>query len=359
MNPDALLAPACLLALAGMTVAAPRLPPPLGFEAARARHDALAAGYAALVARASAIRHPLPLDEPLEIPLELPASPGPLGALGEEGLPRLPEEVLVTLRRRILNERDRGYRQWELSAVAPARYRAHQPRDEEGRLLWSRSVFEAWAEFTPEPANLPQLDQLVRGLVHRDTTARSPVPDESVGQLGEELERVLGDAERYRPRVETRTGSRVWVNAGYWKRLRARARRWAFALRSAVEVARERADDALVAELARDLPRVAVTEPAGDAWDRRVDGELLPRLPLGLRMVIERRLAAAYFRGAWEAKLQIHEWWLRHGRTPEEFAGLRQGKREVDLQGTYRYLIEAPRGHTRAALRTGELSEAG
>ena len=50
---------------------------------------------------------------------------------------------------------------------------------------------------------------------------------------------------------------------------------------------------------------------------------------------------------------------MRHGRTPEEFANFRQGKREVDLKGTYRYAIEAPRGYVRAALRTRDLAEAG
>lgn len=359
MNPRS-LAPALAAALVGTTLAGPRiLPSPTGFAAARAHHDALAARYAALVARASAISHPLLLDEQLEISLELPEGPGPLGALGEEGLPRLPEGVLMVLRRRITNERERGYRQWELTAVAPARYRTHQPRDVEGRQLWSRDIFEAWAEFTPEPAGLPAVKTLVRDLVHHDSTARAPAPPEGVAQVETELVRVIADAERYRPRTDVQAGKRVWVNAGYWKRLRARALRWSFAMRSAVEAAGERADDALVAQLARELPRLEVPKLAGDEWDRQVDTELLPKLPLGIRVVVERRLAGAYFRGARDAKFEIHQWWVRHGRTPEEFADFRLGKREVDLHGAYRYSIEAPRGHTRAALRTGGLADAG
>jgi hypothetical protein len=358
MNPR-LLAPALVLSLAGATFAAPRLPPPVDYEAARSRHDALAARYRALVSRASAIRHPLPMDEVLEIPLELPPAPGPLGALGEEGLPRLPAQVLAALRKRIETEQERGYRQWELLAKAPARYRTHQPRDVDGHLVWSRDIFENWVEFTPEPSDLPELPQLVRDLEHHDGTARSPASAEGLPRIEAELIRAIRDSEAYRPRIEVRGGKSIWVNAGYWKRLRARARRWAFAMRGVVELAGEHADDTLVAQLARELPRIQVPEKPGDAWDRRVDTELLPRLPLGLRVVVERRLSGAYFRGAWQAKYDIHQWWLRHGRTAEEFADVRQGKREVDLQGTYRYAIEAPRGHTRAALRTKDVAQAG
>lgn len=338
-----------VLFASGVPMAASSEVPDLGELTARmARFDQRVEVYAQLRTRAET----LPASQPR---LPLPEAPARLGTLDEDYLGYLSRGVLQAVQARVLSERDRGFAQWDHLYLPPRRVQLLEPRQQDGSGAWSRAIFLDWDQTSEKPGGLPDLGALLSGLSpnrsHRAAASGGPkgTDEDRWGDRQRALEDAIGAASSYPMRFAQHHGQKVWSNSGHWCRILERAQDAASACLRELEQERGQVLAELAGSLAtlgQALPPAPETAVDRDAWDRRFDQAFLAELPLGIRWAVERRLAGAYFLGAWQAKQARLGWWDRFPQIDSqglqaEKDRLGEAKRSFQLSGEYHYTLEA------------------
>ncbi len=300
-------------------------------------HDAFVLAAQEIAEEAAQIRHDLPLEQRYWVTLPQVFSGQVFSEKVADRFDVLPQRALDLLAQRIHNERDRGYRHWFGSSVPPERYLAFDPKTSEGIPSFSDEIFQRWQEAPSLPKGLPEVGFLVQGLVQAPLTSRGSLRGHPEPAL-QKLKKVVAEAARYQVQLDRGGARPEWVNQAKWEQLQSRYEtQWA-TLDQELKAMQSRLFLELKADLALMAQSIATDpEAVGDMSDYLIDSKLLAILPDGLRMDLEKRLAGAYFRGAWEAKKAQHDWWERNGKSEEQLVELSQAKREVDLRASYRY----------------------
>lgn len=316
-------------------------------QAHRVTFDAAADLYARLRMRADRLEHAPPPWVPGPLRLVLPPEVARLGAPDAVDLGALPARTREALATRLAHEWDRGFRHWARVAMAPRRVLTYDPPGPDGQGSFSRNIYQEWDRDLGEPPGLPDLAALLASLALPPPEAPPPGPPGDWEALADDLVDALGTAEAYHPRVGVPPGRGVdWVNAGHWRRVTARALGAASAFVAALARERSRCQVELVDWLASRIPSMELPAPGAEAarWDQVFDRRVLGPLPGPMRLGVERWLALAHLRGAWEAKRARLRAWQRggEGARRRDRETLRSAKSELDLTGAYRYQLDAP-----------------